>query len=187
MNISRDIRLNHSNRKIILRPPNSEDAPDILEAVQASRPALSEWMDWYNPEFSLETAKEWLQTLEAAWEKGNNYQFAIIDQEHQQFLGSCGINHINTTYRFANLGYWIRSDRTGEGLATETTRLLAKFGFQQLGLQRIEIVTAVENGASRRVAEKSGATYEGILRRRMKLGGKHIDAAMYSLIPEDLL
>lgn len=177
--------MKHSNGKLILRPPVMEDGPSVFEAVQVSEKALSQWMDWYNSDFSIETAREWLSTLNSAWEEGTNYQFAIIDNELHQFLGSCGINHINKTYLLANLGYWIRSDRTGEGLATETTKLLAKFGFQQLGLRRIEIVTGVENRASRRVAEKSGATFEGILRRRMKLGGKNIDAAMFSLIPED--
>jgi len=185
MNPSRDIQLNHSNGKLFLRPPVMEDGPAVLEAVQVSGTALSQWMDWYNPDFSINAAKEWLGTLKSAWEKGINYQFAILDNELQQFLGSCGINHINKTYLLANLGYWIRSDRTGEGLATETTKLLANFGFQELGLRRIEIVTGVENKASRRVAEKSGATFEGILRHRMKLGGKNIDAAMYSLIPGD--
>ena len=37
-----------------------------------------------------------------------------------------------------------------------------------------------------RVAEKAGATFEGILRSRLKLGDKNIDAAMFSLLPEDL-
>jgi hypothetical protein len=71
-------------------------------------------------------------------------------------------------------------------VATEAAILVAQFGFQELGLRRVEIVTGVENSASRRVAEKASAHFEGILRRRIKLGDRNIDAAMYSLIPEDL-
>ena len=70
-------------------------------------------------------------------------------------------------------------------MATEATILLATFGFKELGLRRIEIVTDIENKASRRVAEKAGAQFEGILRKRLKFGDRNIDAAMYSLIPED--
>jgi ribosomal-protein-serine acetyltransferase len=47
-------------------------------------------------------------------------------------------------------------------------------------------VAAVGNVHSQRVAEKIGATREGILRNRLTLGGKQVDAVMYSLIPEDL-
>ena len=73
----------------------------------------------------------------------------------------------------------------GEGVATNAAMLVSQFGFHKLGLRRIEIVTGVENKASRRVAEKTGAHFEGILRKRLKLGDRNIDATMYSLIPED--
>ncbi|NIV38466.1 MAG: N-acetyltransferase, partial [Anaerolineae bacterium] len=63
---------------------------------------------------------------------------------------------------------------------------VAQFGFQQVGLRRVEIVVAVENWASRRVAQNAGAHFEGILRNRVRLAGDNVDAAMHSLIPEDL-
>ncbi len=185
LNIPRDIRLKQKGGRVLLRPPIMDDGPALVEAIQVSAAALSPWMDWYRADFSIEMANTWIKTLIAAWEDGTNYQFSIIDTEKNQILGSSGINHINITYRLANLGYWIRTDRSGEGFATETTKVLAQFGFEQLGLRRIEIVTGVENWASRRVAEKAGATFEGILRRRLKLGDNNIDAAMFSLIPED--
>jgi len=186
MSISRNIELKHSNGQIILRPPVMEDGSNIYEAVKVSKADLIPWMDWCRQDYSIEVSFEWLRILPTAWDQGKNYQFAIIDKESDQFLGSCGINHINQYYLIANLGYWIRSDRKGEGIATEATKLVAQFGFQQLGLRRIEIVTGEENWASRRVAEKAGATFEGILRKRLKLGDRNIDAAMYSLILEDM-
>jgi len=186
MSISRDIELKHSNGQIVLRPPVMEDGSSIFEAVQVSKDELIPWMDWCHPDYSIEVSMRWLRSLPQAWEQGKNYQFSIIDNESRQFLGSCGLNHINQYYLIANLGYWIRSDRNGENLATKATNLVAQFGFQQLGLRRIEIVTGEENWASRRVAEKAGASFEGILRSRLKLGDKNIDAAMYSLILEDL-
>ncbi|HYE66449.1 MAG TPA: GNAT family protein, partial [Pyrinomonadaceae bacterium] len=60
------------------------------------------------------------------------------------------------------------------------------FGLEELGLQRIEIVVAVDNWASQRVAEKVGATREGILRKRLLIHGRPQDALMYSLVAEDL-
>jgi RimJ/RimL family protein N-acetyltransferase len=66
------------------------------------------------------------------------------------------------------------------------TRLAARFGFEQLGLQRIEIVAAVGNVPSQRVAEKAGATREGVSRKRLLIHGESLDAVLFSLVPEDL-
>ncbi len=186
MSISRNVELKSVNGQIILRPPELEDAENIYNAVEVSRAELTSWMDWCRPDFSIDVPLEWIKRQPQDWEQGKNYQFIIIDNATQLFMGCCGINHINQYYLLGNLGYWVRSDRHGEGIATEATKLVALFGFQQLGLRRIEIITGEENWASRRVTEKVGAIYEGILRKRLKLGDKNIDAAMHSLILADL-
>jgi RimJ/RimL family protein N-acetyltransferase len=75
-----------------------------------------------------------------------------------------------------------RTDRTGRGLATAATRLVAHQGLIELGFQRLEIVMAVDNVASRRVAERAGATFEGTLRARLCLHGQYHHAHMYSIV-----
>jgi RimJ/RimL family protein N-acetyltransferase len=65
--------------------------------------------------------------------------------------------------------------------------LTARFGLRVLGLQRIEILAAVGNKASQRVAEKAGAKKEGLLRKRLSIRGQAHDAVMYSLIASDLI
>jgi RimJ/RimL family protein N-acetyltransferase len=62
-----------------------------------------------------------------------------------------------------------------------------KFAFTQLGLRRIEIVAAVGNVPSQRVAEKAGASREGVLRNRLLINGESLDAVLFSLVPEDVL
>lgn len=185
MSASRDIKLKHDAGRMILRPPQIEDAEAIYKAVHVSVSELMPWMDWCSPDYSIEDTMDRLKTLPRIWDDGEAYDFAILDEEGGQVLGLCGINQIIQRHQFANLGYWVRSDRTGEGIATQAVQLLAKFGFQTLGLQRIEIVVGEENWASRRVAEKAGAHFEGVLRKRIAVGNRHIDAAMYSLIPDD--
>lgn len=186
MTIPRDIQLTSTSLNIILRPPNLEDVQAFHEAVLASIPELRPWMEWCNENYSIEVPIAFIKAQPESWENDTNYQFAVIDSETQEILGACGLNHINRYYKMANLGYWVRSDRTKEGIATEAARLVAQFGFEQLGLRRIEIVTSMDNRASRKVAEKAGATFEAILRKRMRQGEDNIDAAMHSLVPEDL-
>ena len=63
---------------------------------------------------------------------------------------------------------------------------MARFGLEELGLQRIEIVADADNQASQRVAEKVGATREAVLRNRLRLHGRSCDAVMFGLLLDDL-
>ena len=78
-----------------------------------------------------------------------------------KFLGGIGLNRVDE-HPVANLGYWVRSSAVGDGVATESVRGLARFGFTHLHLIRIEIIMSTENAASKKVAEKSGAKYDVI-------------------------
>ena len=75
--------------------------------------------------------------------------------------------------------------RHREGLAGRAAKLAARFGFEHAGLIRVEVVVAVGNEKSMRVAEKIGAHYEGILLNRVVVGKSIYDARMYSLIAQD--
>jgi RimJ/RimL family protein N-acetyltransferase len=96
------------------------------------------------------------------------------------------LNHFDYEVKMANMGYWIRTGETNRGTATSAALLLARFGFEALKLNRIEILVSTENKPSQKVAEKIGAMREGALRRRMVVRDKVYDAVLYSLIPEDL-
>ncbi len=57
-----------------------------------------------------------------------------------EYLGGVGINQINALHGIGNLGYWVRSSRVGEGIASAAALLVARFGLVAGGLVRIEIV-----------------------------------------------
>ena len=97
------------------------------------------------------------------------------------YLGGCGLNQIDRINRRANLGYWVRSTATRQGVATGAVRALRDWAFEVTELVRLEIVVAVGNAASHRVAEKVGAVREGTLIRRLMLHGALRDASMFSL------
>ena len=73
----------------------------------------------------------------------------------------------------------------GQGLGSALARRVARFGVEEIRLNRLEILTALGNVASQRVAEKAGATREGVLRSRLILREQVIDAAMFSLTARD--
>jgi ribosomal-protein-serine acetyltransferase len=170
--------------RIALLPVQPAQAKGIFEAAVESRAQLENWMEWLHADYSLRDSEQYTDKCRKAWEADAEFGFVIVENTTFQILGGCGIRRTERPHRIGNLGYWIRSSRTNEGFASEATLLLAHFGFTHLGLNRIEIVVAAANMASRRVAEKVGALREGLLRNRLVIRGESRDAYMFSLIPD---
>jgi ribosomal-protein-serine acetyltransferase len=183
--INRDITLNDD--KVMLRPYRLSDADSLYRAARESLKELMVWMPWAHQEYSKKESRDWLKERPGKWKKGISYDFAIFNAADGSYMGGCGINDIDHAYRKANLGYWVRTSYTGQGVATAVTLLLAKWGFKELKLNRIEIVVATNNKRSLRVAEKAGAKREGILRNRLIVNNSACDAVMHSLIPGEVL
>ncbi len=174
-----------SDDRVLLRPFRLDDVERLYQAIRGSLPELQIWLPWCHAGYSRDEADQWIEARAAAWHKGIEYSFAIEERGVDGLAGGCGLNQIDELRLRANLGYWVKTSRTGRGLATAATRLLARWGLQQVGLQRVEIVAAVGNTASQRVAHKAGAIREGVFRRRLRVHGQPHDAAIFSLINED--
>lgn len=172
------------NDVVKLRRVRPADAEPVYEAVRESIAEISPWMYWCHLDYSLADSETWSLCCADAWEKGEAYDFVIEDHSGRLVLGVCGLNHINNIDRFANLGYWVRTSRTRQGIATAAVPLVTKFGFGELNLNRVEIVVATANLPSQRVAEKAGALREGVLRQRLTVRETVYDAVMFSLIPD---
>jgi len=164
-----------------VRPYRADDAQGLFEAVRESIGDVFPWLEWCHPNYSMAEAAEWASVQAARASDGPEFVFAVVGP-NDEFLGGCGVNQINSVHRFANLGYWVRSSATGRGVARAAVRETAELVFQKTDLVRLEIVCAVENRRSQRVAEAAGAVREGILRSRLLLHGKAVDAVMYSLV-----
>lgn len=132
----------------------------------------------------MEEAAQWATSQALAFKQGQEYEFVVTDGKGR-FLGGCGLNHINVADRIANLGYWVRTSEMGRGIALQAVLEVVEFAFKETSLERLEIVCAVENRASRRVAEKSGAVREGVARGRIYLHGQARDAIVYSILRTD--
>ena len=107
----------------------------------------------------------------------------MFEQDTGAFVGGAGLNEIRHDHRFCNLGYWVRQSRQGQGIATRVVHALAAQAFGPLRLQRVEIVVAVGNLASERVAVKSGALREGVARNRLVIDDRPVPAHLFSLVP----
>ena len=170
---------------VTLRPLHAQDATQLYQAVRESLTELKPWMSWAHDAYSQQEADDFIRITRARWEERSLFAFAIIDSKTEDVLGGCSLSHKHPIYHYCNLGYWVRTSRCGEGLAVRAAKLAARYGFEHGGIIRVEVVIAIDNKKSIRVAEKLGAHYEGILLNRMVVGKAIHDAKMYSIIPQD--
>ena len=173
-----------TERFLIRRYATSDDEV-LYQAARESIAKVFEFLPWCHPDYQKQDATDWLKTIAPSWKDGSAYNFGIFSKTDNEFYGGCGLNQING-HPIANLGYWTKTSSSGRGIATEATIGLARFCTKKLDLQRIEIVMSIQNGASKAVAEASGAQFEGRARNRLLLHGKRHDAFIYSITPADL-
>lgn len=172
--------------RIIIRTYDEADIKPLYEAVRESIAEISLWLPWCHPNYSIEESTKWVMSRPDAWQNGEEYSFVIEEINNGKFLGGVGINHLNFMHGIGNLGYWIRTEEQGKGYALEALKLTAKFGIESLKLNRIEIVMAVDNIQSKRVAEKANAFKECIARDRLTINNVRHNAYVFSIIKQDL-
>jgi RimJ/RimL family protein N-acetyltransferase len=112
------------------------------------------------------------------------YQFAI--EEHGRLAGSIAVR-VDEESASGDVGYWCAPEARGRGVVTRALRRLCRFAFDELHLQRIELVADPDNSASLRVAEKAGFRREAVLRSHMlHPDGRRRDTVLLSLLPGEL-
>jgi len=168
---------------ISLRPYRIEDVPALHEAALSSVAEIRPFLPWCHPDLTVEELRAWVEAQIQAFEARTAFEFTIR-AEDGRFLGGCGLNQIDSVYRRANLGYWVRTSASRRGVATEAVRQLVRWGFENTDLIRLEVVVSTKNVASLRTAEKAGAVREGILRKRLLLHGLPHDAVVFSFVRE---
>ncbi|HKJ39223.1 MAG TPA: GNAT family N-acetyltransferase, partial [Anaerolineales bacterium] len=144
------------DENILLRPFQADDVESLYQAVRESLEDVKPWMSWAHDEYSLQEAEDFIRITRARWEEQTLFAFAIIDAITGSVLGGCSLSHKHPTFHFCNIGYWVRSSRHGQGIAGRAAKLAARFGFENAGIIRAEIVMAVGNEKSRHAAEKTG-------------------------------
>ena len=168
--------------RLVLEPIGTEHADALWAATEASLRELERWMLWAVGA-TREGTEAFTAEAEHDWAQGTAFHFSIFAEE--QLVGALGLESRAPVNRIGEVGYWIRSDRSGRGLTTEAGEAVVAFGFDVVGLYRIELRAGVENAASQRVAEKLGFRREGTLRKGCPGGLEPYDCYLYGLLLED--
>jgi len=157
-----------------LRPFEESDVPAIVAACQD--PEIPRWTAVPSP-YTEADARAWLASNEEE-------SFAVVDRASGELLGSIGVRYLDG--RIGEVGYWVKREARGRGVATRALELVARWALVEKGLGRFQLRADVANGPSQRVAEKAGFVREGVLRSALAFKGERRDVVMYSLVPDDL-
>jgi RimJ/RimL family protein N-acetyltransferase len=169
--------------EIRLRFRTDADIPAIVAACQD--PEIPRWTR-VPYDYDEATARDWSERAEADQREGRGLHLLVVDAKDDRLLGSMGIVAIDWEESSCDIGYWAVAAERGRGLIPRAARLFCRWIFEALPIERITISAEPENAASRRVAEKAGFTYEGVLRSFFVNKGTRRDAASYSLLRGEL-
>ena len=102
-------------------------------------------------------------------------------------IGVCDLREIEPRARTGQAGIWIAKHAWGRGYGTDAMRMLCRFGFRELNLQRIGLHVYETNPAGIRAYEKVGFRREGTMRRAHFAGGRYVDVLVMGLLAEELV
>ena len=138
-------------------------------------------MTW-DPHPDRTYTREYLEYLGNRYAAGMFYDWALVYEPDCKMVGSCGFTSFNCSSDSAEVGYVLNPEYWGRGIAAEALERVLEFGFDTLGLHRIEARFIEGNDQSRRVMEKVGMTFEGILREGMLVKGNYVNVGVCSVL-----
>ena len=165
--------------RLVLRAVTENDA-SALFAIFSDDAVMRYWSR--PPMTSIEDARALVTEIEAHWRSRTLFQWGVTERMGGSLIGTCTIYGWNRTHARAELGYALRKDRWGRGLATEAVRAVLDFAFGPMGLHRVGADTDPRNEASARLLERLGFQREGMQRETYHHLGEWADSALWGLL-----
>jgi len=157
--------------RLTLRPLQASDATQAY-ADWLNDPEVNRYLETRHSQQSLESCAAFIEQCNA---DSGSHLFGIFNRASGQHIGNAKIGFISSHYQRGQLSLFIGEKAFwGQGLSSELVRALTEYGFQTLGLNRIEAGCYEDNLASLRVFLKAGYTVEGFMREQVTLDGKRM-------------
>ncbi len=157
--------------RLLLRPPHAGDGPVLHAAVAESLPELRRFLaslPWVAAEQGIERSEIYCRTAQSNFLARKDMPFLLFEKASGQLVGCSGLHRPEWSTPKLEVGYWVRSSRTGQGFISEAVNALVALAFKQLHVARLELITDEDNAPSRRVALRCGFTLEGTLRHERR-------------------
>lgn len=176
--------------RIELRPLTGGDF-DLWRAVrERSREWLEPWEPLPEPTSpDPATDAEAFRARCGAWERQRHFDTAYgygMFLHEGAFIGEVSLGSVQRgPFQSAFVGYWVDAEHAGQGYVPEGVAVILRYGFEELGLHRIEAAIVPRNAASRRVMDKLGLREEGLAERFLQIRGVWEDHVRYAITIEE--
>ncbi len=170
------------SERLLLRKICMSDAEDMFD--YSKRPETSQYLLW-SPHASLSVTMDTIKFILTEYDTGRFNDFAVILKSSGKMIGTVGFTSVDEKNACAEIGYVINPDYQGQGIATEAVSIILNFAFCELGFNRVEAKFMAENLPSRKVMEKCGMTFEGILRSKMFVKGAFRNIGICSVLSDE--
>ncbi|MFT8322057.1 MAG: GNAT family protein [Bacillus sp. (in: firmicutes)] len=170
--------------RLILRKLTPADLEDMY--VYGSNPDVTKYVTWDTHQTVSDT-NGFLQFILSQYEKKQIAPWGMEYKENSRIIGTIDFVWWHPDQYRAEIGYALSQEYWGKGIMTEAAKEVVQFGFEKMGLTRIQAKCFTENTGSARVMEKAGMTFEGIMRKGIFVKGESLDLKVYSVLKEEFL
>ena len=167
-----------AGKRIYLSPINAEDVEQYVAWL--NDPVVTDRTGSVSKVISLDSEKEWLS------KNNTRYQFAIVNNNEDKLIGSCGFNEMDQIHRSGTVGIFIGDkENRGKGYGTETLNLLLKYGFDSLNLHSINLNVFSFNEQAMACYKKCGFKEAGRMREAYFCNGKFHDIIKMDILENE--
>lgn len=166
-----------------LRISSPDQAEALIQAIENNRAHLSEFLPWVRYMNTLSDSISYLAQSQINCTTGTELSYSIY--KNNTLIGRIGIHQIDQSNNNASIGYWLSQDTQGQGIITTCCTAFINIGFEQLGLQRLEILTATHNTKSSGIPVRLGFVHEGVMRQVERHGDHYFDLNIFSMLKEE--
>lgn len=156
------------------------------EIVAGCRDPLVRRFTRITDDYTVADARAFVDGAPERRASGLSLELAIAGPDGARLAGMIGLVRDRYDVERAEVGYWVAPWARGAGAASRSLTLISRWAVREVGFARLDLVAALSNPASIRVAERGGFVREGTARRSWYRGGGREDMAVFSLVREDL-
>ncbi len=180
-------RLQLVGRSVYLRPPRPQDHKAWAALRQSSREFLEPWEPtWPEGDLTRPAFRARLAAYAREMELGEAYPFFIFRRDDQALVGAVRLFHVRRgVAQTGTIGYWVGQPFARQGFMIDAVETLIRFGFQGLGLHRLEAACMPENDASANLLAKCGFSEDGYARAYLKINGGWRDHRLFGLVASE--